>query len=312
VGGQFFLLGGFLAAVTALGPPLRPLRLAVAGALWALAVGTRATLLVPVGFMALMAAWWVLDADQRWLKKLTDLVPLIISLGLGLACLGWYNWARFGSITETGLYYQLNGAGNWHDLYDQLFGPIFIPQNLFHYLLYPFSVGSQFPYIHAAYGRTQAIFSSYALPSFYFPGKVTGLVWTLPFAAFAAIPLRGALKRLRNRRLAENEPGAAEGRALAWITLTLWGSFLVAFGVLLNFFWATMRYLEDVVPALAILAVIGFWQGTLGTMRRQGLKRLYASAGVALAVLSIVISTLIGLSVNEARFPIAALLTSAK
>jgi hypothetical protein len=65
VGGQLFLLGGFLAAVTALGPPLRPLRLAVAGTLWALAAGTRATLVVPVGLMALMAAWWS-GCDQRW------------------------------------------------------------------------------------------------------------------------------------------------------------------------------------------------------------------------------------------------------
>ena len=99
---------------------------------------------------------------------------------------------------------------------------------------------------------------------------------------------------------------------MTWITLTLWGSFLVAFGVLLNFFWATMRYLQDVVPALAILAVIGFWQGYLGIMRRPGWKKLYTSAGVALAVLSIVMSTLLGLSVNNARLPIVALLTSAK
>jgi hypothetical protein len=73
-----------------------------------------------------------------------------------------------------------------------------------------------------------------------------------------------------------------------------------------------MRYLEDIVPAMAILAVIGFWQGYLGIMHRPGLKQLYASAGVALAVVSIVISTLVGLSVNEARLPIAALLTSVK
>jgi hypothetical protein len=288
------------------------MRLAAAGTLWALAVGTRSTQVVPVGLLALMAAWWVLNADQRWSKKLTELIPLIVSLGLGLACLGWYNWARFGSITETGLYYQLNGTANWHEIYDQLFGPIFIPQNLYYYLLYPFSLDSQFPYIHAVYGRTEAIFASYALPSFYFVGKITGLVWTLPFAVFAAIPLRGALKRLRNRRLAEDQPGAAEGRALAWITLTLWGSFLVMFVTLLSFFWATMRYLEEVVPALAILAVIGFWQGYLGIMRRPGLKKLYTYVGVALAVFSIVVSTLVGLSVNEARFPIIALLTSAK
>ncbi|HET6845749.1 MAG TPA: hypothetical protein VFH29_02885 [Anaerolineales bacterium] len=311
-GGQFFLMGGFLAAVTALGPPLRPLRLAAAGILWALAAGTRATLVVPVGFMALMAAWWVLGADQRWSKKLTQLIPLVVALGLGFACLGWYNWARFGSVTETGMYYQLNGTANWHEIYNQLFGPVFIPQNLYNYLLYPFSFGAEFPYIHAEYSRAAPVFSSYALPSFYFAGKITGLVWTLPFAVFAAIPLVGALKRLRNRRLAENAPGTADARALNWIALTLCGTFLVAFGVLLSFFWATMRYLEDVVPALAILAVIGFWQGYVGIVRRPGQRRLYASAGVALAVLSIVVSTLIALSVNDARLPLAAMLTAAK
>jgi len=75
-GGQFFLVAGFLAAITALSLPIRSWRLALAGSLWALAIGTRLILVLPVGFMVLMVAWSILRANHRSFEKVTLLIPL--------------------------------------------------------------------------------------------------------------------------------------------------------------------------------------------------------------------------------------------
>lgn len=187
-GGQFFLVGGFITAITALGYTVSRWRLAFAGTLWALAIGTRLILALPIGFMVLMVTWWILSVNHWSFKKITELIPLIFPLVLGFTCLGWYNWARFGSITEAGYFYQMTAVPNFQNHYGELINPLFIPQNLYNYFLYPFSIRSQFPYIYAEYGNLKAIFSFYPLPSIYFSQKITGLIYTVPFLAFAIIP----------------------------------------------------------------------------------------------------------------------------
>jgi hypothetical protein len=130
-GGQLFLVSGFIVLLTALRPPISQWRFACAGILWACAIGTRLILAVPIGFMVLMAGWWNLSVNHRSFKKIADLMPVCLPLAIGLVCLGWYNWARFGSVTESGFYYAMTTIPNFQQHSSELIKPIFIPQNIY-------------------------------------------------------------------------------------------------------------------------------------------------------------------------------------
>ena len=80
--------------------------------------------------MVIMVVWWVFSMDHRSFKKIAELIPLGLPLVLSFICLGWYNWARFGSITEAGIYYQFSAMPNYQKYYHEFFNPIFIPQNI--------------------------------------------------------------------------------------------------------------------------------------------------------------------------------------
>jgi hypothetical protein len=312
-GGQFFLISGFIAAITALGPPISRWRLAGAGILWALAIGSRLTLALPVGFMVLMVTGWIVWLNHWSLRKGIELLPLSVPLALGFAGLGWYNWARFGSVLESGYFYQMTAVPNFQENYSLLVNPVFIIQNLYNYFLHPFSFQTQFPFIFAEYGNIKAIFSSYPLPSIYFSQKITGLVFTVPFIVFAVIPavnyFNNLLRRKKFQTLLDPEDN---GHVLNWTILTLSGACLVMFVFLLSFFWASMRYLEDLMPALLILSMIGFWQGVQLLSNKPVRKRIYINTGIVLIIISIVVSTLVALSINNARFVIIHLLLPAK
>jgi drug/metabolite transporter superfamily protein YnfA len=103
-----------------------------------------------------------------------------------------------------------------------------------------------------------------------------------------------------------------ERRILNWIMLTLSGACLAIFGFLLSFFWAATRYLEDGMPAMIMLSVIGFWQGYQSLRNKPIGTRFYTAIGVVLIAVSILISTLVAISVNDARFEIIRLLTFTK
>ena len=303
-GGQFFLMSGFLMAISALSHTGSCWRLVLAGTLWALAFGTRLILALPVGFMALTVAWWMLVKDGWSFKKVSRLIPLGVPLALGLVCLGWYNWARFGSITESGYYYLLPSNMYYQKYYRELINPIFIPQNFYNYFLFPFSIHAQFPFFYAEIGYLKPIISGYPLPSFYFSQKITGILYTVPFSLCALIPAVLYLNNLNRRNITQQLPKDDERRILNWATLTLSGASLAVLGFLLCFFCLAMRYIEDAMPALIMLGIIGFWQGFQAFSHKSIWKWLYTSLGVVLAVISIILSTLVALSVNQARFEI--------
>jgi hypothetical protein len=82
---------------------------------------------------------------------------------------------------------------------------------------------------------------------------------------------------------------------LNWLTISLAGFCLIMFAFLMSFFFTSIRYLSDVVPALTLLAFLGFWQA--GHWIAQGPYRtLVLIAGVGLACLSVLISVLMTLS----------------
>jgi hypothetical protein len=302
-GGQFFLMGGLLAAFDALRKPSsRNWMLALAGFMWAFAFGTRLFLALPVGIMTILTLFWLLEEKGPRLKKIQNTTFLTLPLALGLICLGWYNWARFGSVTESGLYYQLAGV-HIQKYYRDLIDPMFIVQNTYNYLLNPFRVERQFPFLYLEYGNRETVFSFYPLPSIYLAQYITGLLYTAPFILFAIIPfirmIQGYSKKTSRGKGSIN---IKENRLMHWVIAALGGSFLAAFGFLMVFFWAAMRYMEDFMPSLITLSVIGFWFGCHYLSKRPVESRWFIALGVLLAVVSISISTLLAISINDARF----------
>lgn len=300
-GGQFFLISGFLAALSVLNRASSNWRLAVAGTLWALAIGTRQVLVFPIGFIVFMVLYWIFRNDGWSFKSISKAMLVILPLAVGFASLGWYNWARFGSVTESGLYYQLAGL-NLQEHYDELVDPLYVYQNLYNYLLNPLEIESQFPFVRVENGNTEAIFSSYALPTLYTSQTITGLLCFVPFVVFALIPSARLFQNLFRKRHAQFSANESDHRLLNWITVSLSGAFLAAFGVLMVFFWAAMRYIEDFMPSLIVLSAIGFWQGYQALPRNSSGHRAYVVFGTILAVASISISLLLAISVNDARF----------
>jgi hypothetical protein len=309
-GGQFFMMGGLLAAVNALERRTPAVWLALAGSLWALAIGTRINLIVPIGFMTLMVAGWMLAREKIALRALTKLAHLALPLALGLAALGWYNWARFGFVLETGYNYTTNTALQVGREFKDAFDPVFVVQNLWSYLLTLPDIGPVFPYVSARRASTAPIFDWYSLPDLYSAQTLTGLLFTVPFILFAFVPL---IRLVQRRPDGQDKAAAFEGqnpRLLNWMVLTLSGAVLATSGVLLTYYWVAERFLADVMPTLILLSVLGFWQGFGWIPKGILWEKVYAGLGVSAAAVSIAASTLIAISVNDARLQIIERLSS--
>lgn len=296
-GGQFFFIAGVFLAFTALDhqDPSR-WRFVLAGIFWSLAVGTRSVLIFPVIFMTFTVIAWVYKLYGRSLLKLiTGLIPLGVPLALGAIAFAWYNWARFGSISETGFNYAMAGPYLQEHL-NELFLPAYIFQNLYNYLLHPFIVEGSFPFLYAVRGLTESVLPGIALPKFYAAQAITGVLWAAPFTIFAIVPVVQLLQRLFKGN--KSTPGQnSQTFPFHWITISLLGSFLLSFGCLLVFFWAAMRYQEDFMPTLTLLSIIGFWQGYQGLSQNSLKGKMYTILGLVVAGLSILIGTFLALSV---------------
>jgi hypothetical protein len=298
-GAQFFFMGGLLVSLTAVSrSSISGWQLAVAGVLWALAIGTRQIVAVPVGFMVLILSFWFFKINDWSFNRTTQLIPLGLPLAFGLVCLGWYNWVRFDSITETGLFYQFAGW-NLREHYNELFSQLYIFQNLHNYLFNPIEFISKFPFVFMPKGSEIPMLSLYSVPEIYNAQPIAGLLYTFPFAIYSAIPLFELFFSLFNKRSAQISADANDRTHLNWITFALGGSSLIAFGLLMMFFWAGMRYWGDVTPSLMVLSVIGFWQGYNSLAHKPITRRLYIIFGLIFASASILLSMLLAISTNS-------------
>jgi len=296
-GGQFFFITGLLFVFTALDRPIPSRwRLALAGILWALAVGTRSVLVFPIAFMMLMVIYWFYRIYQRaWLKLIIGLLPLGVPLSLGAVAFGWYNWARFGSISETGFTYALAGPYLQGHL-SELFAPAYIFQNLYNYLLNPLRLKQSFPFFYPVRGVIEAILPWQVLPKIYSAQALTGLLYAVPFTLFAIQPIATLWKHFFKKRAVADLVPEPEMVFPTWMMTSLTGSFLLAFTCLLAFFWAAMRYTEDFMPALILLSILGFWHRYLSLARDPQKGKMLVIFGAALAGVSVIIGTLLALS----------------
>jgi hypothetical protein len=127
------------------------------------------------------------------------------------------------------------------------------------------------------------------------------MIWTVPFVAFAIFPFVKAARSIFRKTSRGHLPGN-DLAELNWLVLTLGGTFLAAFVFLMVFFWVAMRYLADFMPFLLTLSLIGFWQGYQLLSEKPAQRRLYTAVAVSVACYSMVSSTLLAISVNDAQF----------
>jgi hypothetical protein len=305
-GGQFFLIGGLFFAFEALDRPAASIwRLGVAGIFWSAAVGSRNVLALPVIFLTLITALWLVRFHGSGATRVLaarNLIWLLLPLAVGAGLLGWYNWARFDSPFESGLRFQLSGI-NYREYYNDLFSVRYLLLNLRYYFLTPFRFVHGFPWIKPITTSSWPPLSI-PVPIFYYAKeRVTGLLYGSPFLIFAAIALTSSISRLLPSR--NNDSGSianSEGGLLSWLSLGLLGITAVSLGTLLLYYYCTMRFIDDFIPALSLLAVLGFWQGYRFLSQRSSIRFIYAFIFVGLSVYTLTAGTLLGISSYTERF----------
>jgi len=303
VGGQFFFVAGLYAVFIALDRDAVVNKwLIMAGFLFALAIGSRLTQIFSVGLIALLVSLFVLR-DNRGNKSLSKAFLGFISLTApvlaGLGILGWYNWARFGSPFEAGLYYQLSGMFIQR-YYRYIFSIRYVLPNLYDYLVMRPQVVTTFPWLIPPDDYGIARFPFLEIPPIRNRGLVTGIPFNIPFVLFAGIPVFSMF--IRKKSLEGTVDTDHSVFIYKWLSMSLFGSFLLGLASLSAFFWVETRYLEDFIPSLLLLSVLGFWQGDQAFASQTRWRRVYRIVGIGLIVASIIISTLLALTINVHEF----------
>ena len=296
--GQLFLVGGIYCIYKAFSKiTLSTWKLIITAAFWTLAVGSRITLVFPIFILWILSCYWLINYSRQSpnsLKLLSQLVAFGLPLAIGLSALGWYNWARFGSVLEFGLRYQLTGR-NLNKLSGLTFLPSYIPTNIYNYFFNPFRFLPRFPFLGIR-GGTDTMFINRGAPTIYRSEPVMGLVYDFPFAIFALIPVIAAIRGFSKKKsMGMDDDGKTHERLLNWMVLSLTGSTLISMMVLLAFFDSSMRYIADVSPSLAVLSILGFWYGYRMT-ENSWRKKLIIILGCGLSFVSILVSILLTLS----------------
>ena len=306
-GGQFFLIGGVYFAFMALDKQPTPSFwwLVLTGFFWSSAVGSRNVLAPPVIFMTLMIVLWIVRTHAQAVTRNQAailLAGLILPLVTGAGLLGWYNWARFGSVLESGLRFQLSGI-NYREYYNDLFSTKYILLNLRYYLITPYKFIHGFPFIKPIPTSSWPALSIPAPIFYYAKERVTGLLYTSPFLLFAFLTTTFYITRINRDRNDKDTSNNNSGRgALRWLEISLLGITAMSFVTLLLYYYCTMRFIEDFIPALTLLAVLGFWQGYCFLSERWYSRFIYGFISMGLATITIATGTLLGISSYTERF----------
>ena len=238
---QFFFIGGIYWTISAFDEETPSIwKLVLASVHWGLAVGSRMTILPAVAFTA--AATLIFAVKRIHPAPIKKHLPSLIALGVPLliagVMLGWYNWARFGSIFEFGIKYQLANV-NYNE-FTESFSPRYFSENVKQYFAHPIRIKSRFPFISPVeYTESN--------------DRLAGLLFVSPFILLLlAPPVRAIFVRFKK----ENALPTENGMPAIWMASLLGGSALIAALVIMCFYFITMRYTEDFMPALLLFTIL--------------------------------------------------------
>ncbi|HLF37732.1 MAG TPA: hypothetical protein VI520_07345 [Anaerolineales bacterium] len=310
--GQAFFVGGLYFMLTTLNaPPTAPWRHVACGTFWALAIGSRLTLLVTVGPLVLVVIALRLRAmlgSRSGKQELYQIGALLMPLALGGILLGAYNFARFGDALESGFRYQIVENDQGEAMRQGLvFNPRFLIPNLLHYLATPIRLGPEFPFVRPrweAYPPFASFLARFKIPQEHSVQDAAGLIFVTPALLLGGPLLMSALSCPSG---AGQNPLNGRGVMSASLTLRHFVLVLLLSGLtltlpILAYRVSSIRFLMELSPVMAVFASLGaffLYQNTRSLpSRRLAVISLITSA----IALSALIGFLLALNGADSRF----------
>ena len=298
--GQFFLIGGMYFALSVFdkNEPFDKVKLFLAGLFWACSVGSRAINALSVIFMAVVLSYWIaqsLSKPFHWKKYIRVASVLFIPLIAGAVAIGWYNWARFDSILEFGLRYQIT-TYNLNERMDEVFQLKYFFSNLYVYIFQPFGLISDFPFIKPTVLPGHFIQIGSETGQLYYAGRMAGILFSAPFLTLGLIPL------FSKPDLANETDGSSRTRAYSYVVLLLAGSSLIGFLTILFYFNAQTRFLVDIISQLTLLAILGYWGLVFKWQQSNSAKaKFLMTLAVILLILTLIAGLLLSITGETSR-----------
>ncbi|MCK4825265.1 hypothetical protein KA005_56475, partial [bacterium] len=274
------------------------------------ALGSRISLLPGILILCGVGFVQVLRDDHGNGKVLITFVHRYSSyFGLiffGLILLGWYNYARFGSIFEFGHRYQLTYWGI-ENPYDDLFSWRNILPNLYNYFLNGFRRLNVFPFIKPIWGKSGLPAIRATAGATYRAEQVTGILVSSPLIIIGCIPIYNALRRVWTRL---DEPInrfsiKISDFNLLDINIIYTGMLIITVALLLPFLlisFNSMRYLFDFSFSASIMAAIGIGLTLRADNISMILKGIIVLLVIVFSLYSSLVGILLGITSYSARF----------
>lgn len=300
---QFFLILGLFAAIQAMLSRHKSTWLLLAGFSWGAAVNSRVNIAAAVAWFSLLTLIFILTSLKKPSRWIRPALALILPLLLCAFAFATYNYARFGSILETGHRYQLTGLGLPEE-YSKVASLQYIIPNLYNYLARSFQFTPQhFPFVKVPY-ITDAMWPWYIPrpPGTYAAKQISGIFRTIPFFWFLLLPLLKVGSMILAWAKKEPLPQTPGDPALKWTWWMLAGSAFFLTSAISIFIAANMRYLVDVIPILVLLTAMCIWWGLLFLKRSRFWQWLLLMSVVLLGLAGISIGLLSGFAVPPFRF----------
>jgi len=294
--GAFFFLAGLYAALDLVKDgEISVANGFAAGVMWALSIGSRMGQIVPVSLVVVLitvAIWRRYGSSVGSLQSLKGLVAIVAPVAAGLALLGAYNMVRFGSFTEFGQTYQLAFL-NLRQSSADLFSIRYALQNAYNYLLMPPKIRLNFPYVWMQMGIRKPLLPTMGMPSLYFAEIITGMLYVSPFFLFALVP--AVWPGIQRHEQIKQDLWGLLAPALA-------AAFLGSFGLFLDYFWASERFMLDFAAPLLLLAVFGAWSWQTHWSAFRVRRALVALLAGGVAAASVLMNILLAIGLNADAF----------
>jgi hypothetical protein len=306
-GGQMFLLMG----IYALYPFLALSAGSTAGLMWAgasfaLAVGTRASLAVAVGVVVLIVVLrtFVVRREGEPAPPAWRLAAFFLPLVLGALVLAGYNQSRFDSPFEFGQRYQLTSL-NLQRIGSGVVSIRNVPPNLYNYLVNPVRTLPVFPYVKPFWGGKYMSAFRLPVPEDYYSRQITGLLVAAPFSLFSLTCIAHLRRRVRKQAALADRAGDGQGgEGMIWIEAVVLAVTLAGFVVAQLYVVASMRYLGDFMPGMMLLASIGLWRGLSDRRDRGAPAGWFGLLGALSMAWTAIAGLLLGITSSYARFEV--------
>jgi hypothetical protein len=258
--GQCFLVWGLWAAFHGLFRGERRIRwLVLAGSLWALAMGSRATTWASAPLLVAITAGtaWLQSQGTGTLRQrapafVRELSALGVPVAVAAVAYASYNYARFDSFTEFGVSYQISLQKFWTH-------GSFVWPNIVSYLWAPLDWSCHFPFAKSMEFRPPPPLLEWP-PGYQTFEKVSGVLVMAPWCYLVFVSVLRLLRVAWNRARAHGLPREpAISRVELWALLC---SFAMMLGLVpaLGLWEASMRYSGDALAGAVIAAMLAaFW-----------------------------------------------------